>query len=206
MKFPAAPYDDAGRFCDDYLLELAKAAGTVERDAIRRAAALMAKTISADAIIYSCGNGGSAAIAEHLVCDCAKGVQTDTDWRPRVMSLTSTGPLLSAIGNDISYAEVFDYQVRTFGRSNDLLFTISSSGDSDNIVKAIEAARQQGMSVISLTGFSGGRSRQLADVNLHVDAHNYGVVEDIHQSLMHLIMQYLRQSRMNPDLVGQRKF
>ena len=133
-------------------------------------------------------------------------MQTDTGWRPRVASLSANTPLLSAISNDMSYAEAFAYQVNSFGRRGDLLITISSSGDSDNIVRAIEAARQQNMGVLSFTGFDGGRSRQLADVNLHVDAHNYGVVEDVHQSLMHMIMQYLRQSRMDPGLVPQRKF
>jgi len=88
----------------------------------------------------------------------------------------------------------------------DLLITISASGDSENIVRALEWAGANGLAAIAMTGFSGGRSAGLADVNLHVAAENYGVVEDVHQSLMHCLSQYLRQRAMPPDLVSRRRF
>ena len=206
MSFPDHPYDGAGAFCTDYFGELARAAASVDPASVARAAALLTEAFARDATLFSCGNGGSAAIADHLVCDCAKGIQTDTDWRPRVVSLSATTSLITAIANDIAYAEVFAWQINTFARPGDVLLTISSSGNSPNIVRAVEAARARGVASIALTGFDGGGSAGLADVNLHVAARNYGIVEDTHQSLMHILAQYLRQSRMDPALVAARTF
>jgi phosphoheptose isomerase len=88
----------------------------------------------------------------------------------------------------------------------DVLITIRSSGNSENIVRAIDWARTHEVGSIAMTGFAGGRSAKLADVNLHVAADNYGVVEDIHQSMMHCLAQYLRQSAMSPEQVASRPF
>ena len=138
-------------------------------------------------MVYSCGNGGSAAIANHLVCDHCKLVRTDTALIPRIYSLSTTVEVITAIGNDLSYDEIFVYQLRALAKPGDALITISSSGDSENIVRAALWAKENGLPVISMTGFSGGRSADIADVNLHVAADNYGVIEDVHQSLMHLL-------------------
>ncbi|MEZ4764049.1 MAG: hypothetical protein R3C26_12965 [Calditrichia bacterium] len=83
---------------------------------------------------------------------------------------------------------------------------MSSSGNSENIVRAAAWAKENGIPVISLTGFEGGRSAQIADVNLHVTADNYGVIEDVHQSLMHVLAQYIRQAHMDEHLIQERKF
>ena len=157
-------------------------------------------------IVYSCGNGGSAAIANHLVCDHCKLVRTDTDLTPRIVSLSTTVEIITAIGNDISYDEIFVYQVRALATPGDALITISSSGDSENIVRAASWAKKNNIPVISMTGFSGGRSADIADVNLHVSADNYGIIEDVHQSLMHVLAQYIRQAHMDEGLIRQRKF
>jgi len=206
MSFPDHPYPGAAPFCTDYFAELARAAASVDPEAVARAASLLAEAFARDATLFSCGNGGSAAISDHLVCDCAKGVRADTGWRPRVTSLSATTSLVTAIANDIAYAEVFAWQIDSFARPGDVLLTISSSGNSPNIVRAVEAARAGGLATISLTGFDGGASAGLADVNLHVAARNYGIVEDTHQSLMHILAQYLRQSRMDPALIATRTF
>jgi phosphoheptose isomerase len=84
--------------------------------------------------------------------------------------------------------------------------TVSSSGDSENVVLAAKWAREFGLDVIAMTGFSGGRTAKIASVNLHVNGDNYGIIEDVHQSLMHLLGQYLRQSLMDENLVQERKF
>jgi phosphoheptose isomerase len=114
--------------------------------------------------------------------------------------------MITAIGNDISYDEIFVYQLRSLARPGDALVTISSSGNSENIVRAAAWAKGNGIPVISMTGFSGGRSASLADVNLHVMGDNYGVIEDVHQSLMHILAQYLRQAHMDEHLIGSRSF
>ena len=89
---------------------------------------------------------------------------------------------------------------------DDVLITISSSGDSENVVKAADWARENGLYVIALTGLLGGRTAKLAHVNLHVDGDNYGIIEDVHQSLMHILAQYIRMMHMPKDLLDQRKF
>jgi phosphoheptose isomerase len=164
------------------------------------------KAYSDGRMVYSCGNGGSAAIANHLVCDHCKLVRTDTDLTPKIVSLSTTVEIITAIGNDISYDEIFAYQLDALAESDDVLVTISSSGDSENILRAIQVAKEKGMTVISMTGFSGGRSAKVADVNLHVAADNYGVIEDVHQSLMHLLAQYVRHLHMDEAVIRQRKF
>ena len=145
-------------------------------------------------------------MANHLACDHLKGGQTDTDLQPRVTSLSSNLSLISAIANDIGFDEIFSYQLRTLGDAGDVLISISASGDSDNVVRAVEWAKQNGLATIALTGFSGGRSGQLADIHLHVEGDNYGIVEDVHQSVMHILAQYLRFAAMPPGLIAQRKF
>ena len=91
-------------------------------------------------------------------------------------------------------------------RQGDVVMTISSSGNSENIVRAVDWAKKNGIPTIAMVGFAGGRSGAMADVAIHVAAENYGTIEDIHQSLMHIFAQYLRQSRMSDDLIASRKF
>jgi len=206
MSFPDKHYPSAGGYIAGYAEEMAKAWRSVDGAAFDRAAAMLDTAIRGHRMIYSCGNGGSAAISGHLLCDMLKGVQTDTTLRPRVVSLASHLELITAIANDIDYAEIFAYQLRTMAMPGDVLITISSSGNSENIVRAIDWARANGVGTIAMTGFDGGRSARLAEIVLHVEATNYGVIEDIHQSMMHCLAQYLRQREMPEDLVRQRKF
>jgi phosphoheptose isomerase len=151
--------------------------------------------------VFSCGNGGSAAIANHLQCDHVKGIATATDLRPRVVSLSASVELLTAIANDISYDDVFAYQLQAQASAGDVLIAISSSGRSPNIVRALTWARDHGLATIALTGFTGGAARATADIAVHVDGANYGVIEDLHQAVMHALAQYLRQSRMTADKI-----
>jgi len=206
MTFPEARFATAGDYADAYFDQLGLAAATVDRGKLQEAADLLVRAHAAGAMIYSCGNGGSAAIANHLVCDHCKLVRSDTALTPRIYSLSSTMEMITAIGNDLSYDEVFAYQLAALAKPGDVLVTISSSGDSENIVRACTWAKAHEVPVISMTGFSGGRSSRLADVSLYVRADNYGVIEDVHQSLMHILAQYLRQAHMDERLIAERKF
>ncbi|RAU23623.1 phosphoheptose isomerase [Paramagnetospirillum kuznetsovii] len=206
MSFPEKPHSSIAAFYEAYTGQVTQALASVPKSALAAAEIVLSRALEADAHVYACGNGGSAAISNHLVCDHAKGIQTDTALRPRVHSLSSTMEMLTAIANDLDYAEVFAYQLKTFGRPGDVLITISSSGDSENVVRAVQWAKDNGMATIALTGFTGGRTAKLADVNLHVSADNYGIIEDVHQSLMHVLAQFIRMNRMPRDLVGARKF
>lgn len=205
--FPDRSYSDQAGYALDYFARLNDAAATLDPSSLTRAGEMIASVVDADGSIFSCGNGGSAAIANHLVCDCLKGTRADTEIRPRVFSLSTTVELITAIGNDFGYQDVFSYQLESTASSGDLLIAISSSGSSPNILKALRTARALGMSTLAMVGFDGGEAATLADVALWVKADNYGVVEDVHQSLMHIFAQFLRQSRItDSSLLGQRKF
>ncbi len=206
MTFPNNKFADIGSYADAYFTNMKDAASLVDREKLREAAEILTKVYTQGGMVYACGNGGSAAIANHLVCDHCKLVRLDTDLISRIYSLSTTVEVITAIGNDISYDEIFVYQLRCLAKPGDALITISSSGDSENIVRAAGWAKDNGIPVISMTGFSGGRSADIADVNLHVSADNYGVIEDIHQSLMHLLAQYIRQAYMDKALIYKRKF
>lgn len=206
MSFPDRKYASIQPYCDAYFERLAEAHRSVDRAAVERACAMLERGLRDGVTLFTCGNGGSAAIANHLLCDYVKGVQTGTTYRPRVISMSANLELMLAIGNDICFEDIFLYQLRTMGRAGDILMTISSSGNSENIVRPVSWAKDNGLRTIALTGFSGGRSAGLADVNIHVAAANYGVVEDVHQSIMHIIAQYLRQSEMAEDAVTESSF
>lgn len=205
--FPERRHADAGLYAHAYFKHLAAAAESVDSGALEASAQLLAERSAAGKMIFSCGNGGSAAIANHLVCDCMKGVRASSTLRPRVHSLSATVETITAIGNDFGYEQVFGFQLESLAQSGDVLVAISSSGDSPNIVNVLNRAREMNITSIAMTGFSGGRAALLADVSLHVNAHNYGVVEDVHQSLMHILAQYLRHSHLEDEgQLGSIKF
>jgi len=155
--------------------------------------------------IYTCGNGGSSSIAEHLVCDFVKGISTNTNLQTRVFSLLST-PLLTATANDLSYDEVFSYQIDKYGKENDILLCVSSSGNSENIVKAIQKAKSKGLLTISFVGFNGGRAKEESDLAIHIPVNNYGLVEDSHHILMHILAQFIRLKSIDDSNVKGIKF
>jgi len=206
MTFPDQKFADPVAYTAAYFEQVSKAAATVDGEKLTKAIGILTKVYSAGGTVFSCGNGGSAAIANHLVCDHCKLVRTDTKLIPRIVSLSTTVEMITAIGNDLSYDEVFDYQLKSLAKPGDALITISSSGDSENIIRAATWAKDNGIPVISMTGFSGGRSAKIADANLHVAGDNYGVIEDVHQSLMHILAQYIRHEHMDEALITERKF
>ena len=205
-SFPTRQYPDGATFGADYAGELARAMASVDMTRIAEAAELLNEAHDRNAAVYACGNGGSASIANHLQCDHVKGVRNGTDLRARVFSLSTNVELFSAIANDHGYDTVFEYQLQSLAKAGDVLIAVSSSGRSPNIVRALEWASRHGIRTVALTGFSGGAARELADVPVHVRSDNYGVIEDAHQACMHLLAQYVRQSRMTPDAVTANTF
>lgn len=206
MTFPDDKYPDLAGFCDAYFERLARAHASIDRARLAEAGRRLAAAYARGSTLYVCGNGGSAAIANTFVCDHAKLIATDTDLHPRVISLAANVPMLTAIANDLSYADVFLHQLAGAARAGDVLLTVSASGDSENVVRAAEWARRNGLEVIAFTGFDGGRTGELAHVAVHAEGDNYGVVEDTHQSLMHILAQYIRMTRMSAALIRERKF
>ena len=141
--------------------------------------------------IFVCGNGGSAAIANHYICDYLKLLRFNTNFKPKIISLSDNVETLTAISNDHDYSEIFKYQAESLADRGDIFIIISSSGNSDNIYKLAKWARTKKLKIISFTGFNGGRLKKLSNININIQENNYGRVEDSHHVLMHLIMHYI---------------
>ena len=141
--------------------------------------------------IYICGNGGSAATASHYCCDFNKGVSGESCKNTNFICLSDNIPTMTAIANDVSYDEVFSYQLRNRIKPGDLVFVISGSGNSKNIVRAMELAKEKGNTIIGLCGYSGGKVKEMSDICLHVDINNMQIVEDVHMILDHCMMYIL---------------
>jgi D-sedoheptulose 7-phosphate isomerase/D-glycero-D-manno-heptose 1,7-bisphosphate phosphatase len=206
VKFPHARYASAGAYFAEYAKEMARASETIDPAAMERAGSLLVDAYARGARMFSCGNGGSAAIANHMQCDHLKGIRTGTDLAPQVLSLSTNVEVLTAIANDIGYHEIFVYQLQSQARPGDVLIAVSSSGRSRNIVDALTWARDNGLRTIAITGFEGGAARTVADVAIHVNCTNYGVVEDLHQAVMHALAQYVRHTRMAADTISETVF
>ncbi len=206
IKFPIEPYASPASYFDAYAEEMARAAKSIEPAMLERAAAILVEAYLSGARIFSCGNGGSASIANHMQCDHVKGIRTATDLNPHVLSLSANVELLTAIANDTGYENIFVYQLQSQSEPGDVLLAVSSSGRSPNIVRALAWARDQGLRTIAVTGFDGGAARAAAEVSVHVECTNYGIVEDLHQAVMHALAQYIRQSRMSADAISMTVF
>ena len=165
MTFPERKFTAIAEYAAAYFEQSRAAQESIDGEKLDAAFKILNAAYGRGAQLYVCGNGGSASISNHLVCDHSKSGQTDTDIKPRVISLATNIEMITAIANDISYDDIFVYQLRTLAKEGDVLMTISSSGDSENVVRAAEWAKDQGLDVISPTGFDGGRSGELATVN-----------------------------------------
>ena len=204
VAFPSRHYEDGASYARQYTQELERAMSSIDLREVERAAQVLAGAYRDDRAVFSCGNGGSASIANHFQCDHVKGVRVGTGLTTRVVSLSTNIEILSAIANDIGYDAVFEYQLESQARRGDVLVVVSSSGRSPNVVRALRWAQAHEMATIALTGFGGAPAREIADVAVHVDSHNYGVIEDAHQACMHLLAQFVRQSLMSDaDVAGQ---
>jgi len=165
---------------------------SVDMQVLTDAFNVIVECIKKNNTVFVCGNGGSAAIAEHFTCDHSKGVQSNTSLCPKFISLNSNVSLLTAYANDYGYEHVFSSQLKHLGKQGDCLICISSSGNSPNIINALDAGNALGLNTISFTGFYGGKARSISKLNVHVNSLNYGIVEDCHQILMHNLAQYIR--------------
>ena len=206
VKFPIGSYVSAASYFDTYAEEMSRAAKSIEPAMLERAAAILVEAYLRGARTFSCGNGGSASIANHMQCDHVKGIRTATDLSPRVFSLSTNVEVLTAIANDTGYENIFVYQLQSQSEAGDVLLAVSSSGRSPNIVRALTWARDQGLRTVAVTGFDGGAARSVAEVSVHVDCTNYGIIEDLHQAIMHALAQYIRQSRMGADAISTTVF
>ncbi|SDB29059.1 D-sedoheptulose 7-phosphate isomerase [Pseudobutyrivibrio sp. YE44] len=138
--------------------------------------------------VFICGNGGSASTAAHLECDFNKGISYDQTVKYDIECLSDNVPMLMAIANDIGYDDIFVVPLRNKLKLGDIVIGISGSGNSTNVIKAFEYANSIGADTIALTGYSGGKLKEISKYNIHVNIDNMQIVEDIHLVLNHMMM------------------
>lgn len=138
--------------------------------------------------IFICGNGGSASTASHFECDFNKGVSYDQEIKYDFECLTDNTALMMAIANDISYDDIFVVPLKNKLKENDVVIGISGSGNSKNVVKALEYANETGAKTVALTGYDGGKMKTIAQYNIHIPVNNMQITEDIHLVLDHMMM------------------
>ncbi len=206
MSYTYERPDNPQSFFATYAETARQALLSVDREAFAEACALLEATYHEKRTVFVCGNGGSAAIANHMVCDHNKLVATKTALRPRVVSLCQPIEMITAIANDIGYEAVFTYQLELQAAKGDVLTIMSASGKSPNVVSALRSAKKLGLKSIAMTAFQGGPSRELADISLHVDVANYAIAEDVHLSLMQMLAHYIRIQGMEDEVLHETIF
>ena len=152
-------------------------------------------------LIYLCGNGGSAANATHLANDFIYGAGKTNGVGLRTESLSANPSILTCLANDIGYDEVYAEQLRVKGNPDDLLIVLSGSGNSPNVVKALEVANMIGMKTFAILGFGGGRCKELVQHSIHFEVNDMQIAEDLQLIVGHICMQWLAQKKLVCELI-----
>jgi D-sedoheptulose 7-phosphate isomerase len=162
--------------------------------AVERAAELLDSACLQKSTVFCVGNGGSAATASHIAADLSWGRRTDDGLRPRVISLASNTPLLTALANDAGYDNVFLEQLKVLFQPGDVVIAISASGHSENVLKAARFANEHEGKSVGLVGFDGGKLKNLCDISVHVPTTQgeYELVEDVHHAVCHMMANDLK--------------
>ena len=177
-------------FPERYKSALFQAIDTIDLERVRQAIDILAQARDEGRHIFVCGNGGSASTASHFVCDMVKGASFNRAKRFRIMALTDSLPTLTAYSNDVHYDCVFVEQLKNFAQPGDVVMAISGSGNSPNVLRAIEYAGSIGCRTIALTGRDGGKLAPLAELNIQVSNPHMGRIEDGHMIAAHMICYY----------------
>lgn len=199
-------YNSISSFYLDYFNYLVKNVRMLNIQDLEKIESLIEKKINLKKNIFVCGNGGSAAIANHYVCDFSKLLRENTKLDPKFYSLSSNVEMISAIGNDLSYEEVFSYQASCYAKRGDLIVIISSSGNSKNVINLARFCKTKKIETICISGFSGGALAKSCQNKIIIHANNYGVTEDITHMLMHIIVQYLKQKYIPKNKIKFSRF
>ncbi|MDE6889300.1 MAG: SIS domain-containing protein [Eubacterium sp.] len=165
----------------------------LDKDAVNKAINLLLETYDAEKSVYIFGNGGSSATASHYQNDFNKGISEYLEKKFHFQCLNDNVATVLAIANDIGFEEVFRFQLRGHLKQGDIVIALSGSGNSENVIRAVEYALQQGNKVIGMSGYDGGRLKKLSDISLHIPVNNIQIAEDIHMMLDHLMMSIIKQ-------------
>lgn len=183
---------------EHYIAEHHKAFKALDLDMVNAASDLVVDTILRNKKIITCGNGGSASTASHYITDWNKMYNLSSGAKLRGVCLTDNIGLITAYGNDLDYASVFSGQLDAIMDKGDLLVAVSGSGNSPNILSAIDKAHTLGGSVLGVLGYDGGKAKPLCDEVFHVPSWDMQICEDIHLSFGHLIMKRICKTVINP--------
>ncbi len=171
-------------------------------DEINEAMNAILTTYENGGTIYVCGNGGSASTASHMQNDFNKGISEYTDKKFNFYCLNDNVSTMMAVANDIGYEEIFRFPLINKITSNDLFIGISGSGNSKNVLNAAEYAKECGVKVIGITGYSGGKLREMADYKMHVDENDMQIAEDLHMTFDHMMMKIFYNYLTKGEITG----
>ena len=180
---------------NNYIEYLEKAIASVKHTQIESFIELLYGAYKNKKMVFVIGNGGSAANASHLAQDLAKGTRSslEQDTRIKALSLTDNLPFVTALGNDDGYDTIFEQQLRTFASPGDILVCISGSGNSPNIIKAVEWANKNGLETVGITGFNGGKLKTLNRHSVHVPLNDMCTAESVHSIIFHYVIIKLQE-------------
>ena len=195
-KFPLKKITNSKKFYLEYINEKNNLLKNINFNEVDRIIIALKDSIIKKNIIYSCGNGGSSSLADHLTCDFIKQTNSQTNLKVKSISLASNFSLISAIANDISFDKIFSFQIEKLCKKDDILILFSVSGNSKNLIYATKEAKKKSVKTISFTGFDGGKLSKLTDYNINFPMANYGIVEDCHITMMHYLSQFLRNTKI----------
>jgi D-sedoheptulose 7-phosphate isomerase len=173
-----------------YRTDLVQAIEAVDVAKVNEAISVLKQARDENRHVFVCGNGGSASTASHFACDMVKGASFGRAARFRIMALTDSLPTITAYSNDVSYECVFAEQLRNFAQPGDVVMAISGSGNSPNVLRAVEYGNSIGCRTIALTGRDGGKLAPLAEVNIQAKIPHMGRIEDVHMIVAHMIAYY----------------
>ncbi len=176
---------------DTYFETLKQTIDNLDRKSIEALIELLLKTRENGNNIYIMGNGGSAATASHFTCDFNKGLSYKRDIRFKMICLNDNIATMLAYSNDLGYENVFVEQLKNFLKKDDVVIGISGSGNSKNILKAVEYANGLGANTVGITGFDGGKLKDMVNVSIHADINNMQVAEDVHMMICHMLFSVL---------------
>jgi len=177
---------------DDYLCRLRAAIEGLPRESMNALGETLLRAYRNNKQVFLLGNGGSSSTASHMAADLAKNTIGPNMKRFRIVSLNDNAAIMTALANDLGYENVFSEQLTNLIQAGDVLIVVSASGNSPNVLKAMRYARSRSAEVVGLLGFDGGAAAALSDIALIVPSDHYGVVEDVHLIVNHIMVDYFK--------------
>lgn len=176
----------------EYVSDVKRLCDSLDAEQIDAACGLILEKYESGKQIFVAGNGGSAGTSNHFSCDFGKNAVKGDVNKPKIISISANIEVLTALGNDFSYADVFSEQMKNLFNDGDLILLISASGNSPNVLKAAEYAKKHGGKVIGFTGFDGGKLKDVSDICINVPSDSYEKIEDLHMMLTHMVVCWFK--------------